>query len=401
MPLQSAKNVTVAFKLESAFNTPPGDTGAEYLRFTPSPGLTQSAATIRSNEQRADALQTMGRNGSRSVDGSYAAEASLRSHDTIYEAAMRATWDPALVITEATSGAAASITTTSNKIIGNTGSWITAGLRVGDVIRLTNHATAANNNRNLRIKDISALEITVHETLTVNAVGDTGYTITRGKKLSNPASPVKRTFYVEQNNVDVAGSQVFGGVRWIGFKLTGSPDGMATLEFTALGASMDVLEGSDAPYFTSPTVYNSVPLVFADAKVNVGGVDIAVATAFELTYAINAALQPVVGSVTSPDVFDNDVTLSGTFSMIRQDFNNVKSFSDETEFELHILLTEPEGEPKDYISFYVPRCKFTDASAPLGGDGAMIESLPFQTGAQTASAGRDATMLTICTSAAA
>jgi hypothetical protein len=400
MPLQSAKNVTVAFKVESAFNTPPGDTAAEFLRFTPSPGLTQSAATIRSNEQRADNLQTMGRNGSRSVDGSYAAEASLRSHDTIYEAAMRATWQAALVITEATAGAAASITTTANKIIGNTGSWITAGLRVGDVVRLTNHATAANNNRNLRIKDISALEITVHETLTVNAVADTAYTLTRGKKLSNPATPVKRTFYVEQNNVDVAGSQVFGGVRWIGFKLTGSPDGMATLEFTALGASMDVLEGSDAPYFTSPTVYNSVPLVFADAKVNVGGVDIAVATAFELTYAINAALQPVVGSVTSPDVFDNDVTLSGTFSMIRQDFNNVQAFSDETEFELHILLTEPESEPKDYLAFYVPRCKFTDASAPLGGDGAMIESLPFQTGAQTASAGRDATMLTICTSAA-
>jgi hypothetical protein len=400
MALQSAKNVTVAFKEEGTFNTAPGTGSAEYLRFTPSPGLTQSAATIRSNEQRADALQTMGRNGSRAVNGTYGAEASLGSHDTIYEAVMRATWDPALVITEATSGAAASITTTASKIVGNAGSWIVAGLRVGDVIRLTNHATSANNDRNLRIKSISALEIEVYETLTLNAVADTAYTITRGKKLSNPATPVKRTFYIEQNNVDIDASQVFGGVRWVGFKLTGSPDGMAQLEFTCLGASMNVLTGGSAPYFVSPTVYNSVPLVFADAKVNVGGVDIAVATAFELTYAINAALQPVVGSTTSPDVFDNDVTMNGTFSMIREDFDNVTAFSAETEFALHILLTEPESEPKDYISFFVPRCKFTDASAPLGGDGAMIESLPFQTGAQTASSGVDATMLTICTSAA-
>lgn len=401
MPLQSAKNVTVAFKEEGSYNTPPGATGAEFLRFVPSPGLTLTSATIRSNEQRSDALQTMGRNGSQQVTGTYTGEASLGSHDTIFEAVMRATWDPALVITEATSEGPSEITTGANKIVGNAGSWITIGLRVGDVIRLTNHATAANNNRNLRIKAISDLEIEVFETLTVNGVADTAFTITRGKKLSNPAAPVKRTFYIEQRNVDIDGSQLFGGVRWTGMKINGTPDGMATIEFTLLGASMTTATGSSSPYFTSPTVYNSVPLVFADAKINVNGVDIAVATAFELTYAINAATQPVVGSKVSPDVFDNDATLSGTFSMIREDFDNVTSFVNETEFELHVLLTEPEGEPKDYISFYVPRCKYTDASAPLGGDGAMIEALPFQTGAQTASPGRDATMLTICTSAAA
>lgn len=399
MSLQSAKNVTVAFAEESAFNTPPGATPAEFLRFTPSPGLTLRSATIRSNEQRSDALQTMGRNGSQQVDGTYSGELSLGSHDTILEAVMRGTWEAALVIDES-SGEATEITTTTSKIVGNSGSWLDAGLKVGDVIRLTNSATAGNNSRNLRIKAVSALEIEVFETLTLNNTPDTTFTITRGKKLVNPAAPVKRTFYVEQRNVDIDGSQLFGGVRWTGMKVTGSPDGMAVIEYTALGASMTTATGGSSPYFTNPTVYNSVPLVFSDAKINVRGVDIAVATAFELTYAINAATQPVVGSKVSPDVFDNDVVMTGTFSMIREDFTNVTAFVNEEEFELHILLTEPESEPKDYISMYVPRCKYTDASAPLGGDGAMIESLPFQTGAQTASAGFDATMLTICTSAA-
>lgn len=399
MPLQSAKNVTVTYKVEGTFNTPPGATSAETLRFTPSAGISLTAATIRSNEQRADALQTMGRNGSRQVAGTYAGEASLGSHDTLYEAAMRGTWSAALVIDEG-DGQATEITTEANAIVGNTGDWGAAGLRVGDVIRLTGHSSAGNNGRNLRVLDLTATRIEVAETLTVNAVADTAFTITRGKKLVNPAAPVKRTFTVEQRNVDIDGSQRFGGVRWTGFKLTGSPDGMAAVEFTALGASLTSLEGGDSPYFTSPTVYNSVPLVFADAKVNVAGVDITVATAFELTYAINAATQPVVGSVTSPDVFDNDVVMTGSFSQIREGFGNVTSFVNETEFELHILLTEPESEPKDYLAFYIPRCKYTDASAPLGGDGAMIESLPFQTGAQTGTAFRDATMLTICTSAA-
>ena len=403
MSLQSAKNVKVAFAVEANFNTPPGATpapSAEFLRFTPSAGLTLTSATIRSNEQRADALQTMGRNGSEQVAGTYASEMSARSHDVLYEAIVRTTWSPSLVITEA-SGQAASITTEANAIVGNTGDWNAADLRIGDVFRLTNHSSAGNNSRNLRISNLTATRIETFETLTTNATADTSFTITRGKKLKNGATPVKRTFSVTQENVDIDGTQQFGGVRWTGMKVTGSPDGMATIEFTALGASMTTLTGSASPYYTSPTTHNTVPLVFADAKINVSGVDIIVATAFELNYAINAATQPVIGSKTSPDVFDNDVVMTGSFSAIREDFDNVTAFRNETEFELHILLTEPESEPKDYISLYVPRCKYTAADAPLGGDGAMIESLPFQTGAQTASAFRDATMLTLCTSAAA
>lgn len=400
MPLQSAKNVIVNFKPEVTFNTAPGVGSSKTLRFTPSAGLTLKTATIRSTEQRSDALQTMGRNGSRSVDGTYGAEVSLASHDDIYEAVVRGTYAVALVITQATASLA-SITTTATTIVASAGSWITAGLRVGDVIRLTGHSTAANNSVNLRIKSLTALVITLHGVapLTLDASADSAFTITRGKKLINPATPTKRSFYIEQNNVDIDSSQLFGGCRFTGFKLTGTPDGVAALEFTVLGASSTNVTGASAPYFTAPTTFNSPPLIFADARISVGGEDIAIATAFELTYAINAATQPVVGSVTSPDVFDNDATLSGSFSLIREDFDNLNAFTNETEFELHILLTEPELEPKDYISFYVPRIKFTGIDAPLGGDGAMVESAPFQCGAQAATGGYDATMISICTSA--
>lgn len=400
MPLQSAKNVIVNFKPEATFNTAPGVSGSKTLRYTPSAGLNLKTATIRSNEQRSDALQTMGRNGSRSVDGTYGAEVSLSSHDDIYEAVVRGTYAAALVVTEATAGLT-SITTTATTIVASAGSWITAGLRVGDVVRLTNHSTPANNSVNLRIRALTALVMTLHGVapLTLNASADTTFTITRGKKVINPATPTKRTFYIEQNNVDIDASQLFGGCRFTGFKLNGTPDGVAALEFTVLGASSTNVTDVAAPYYTAPTTFNTTPLVFADARISVGGIDIAVATAFELTYAINAATQPVVGSVTSPDVFDNDVTLSGSFSLIRQDFINLIAFTNETEFELHILLTEPTVEPKGYISFYVPRIKFTGIDASLGGDGAMVESAPFQCGAQAATGGYDATMLTICTSA--
>lgn len=397
MPLQSAKNVAVRFKVEAAFNTAPGVGSAEELRFTPGAGLNLKAATIRSNEQRSDALMTMGRMGSRSVDGTYSAEVSKGSHDTIYEAVMRSTWAAAVAITQATM---TSITTTTSTIVAAGGDWMTQGVRVGDVVVLTGHLTAANNNILLRVKTVTTSTITVHGTpLTVDAVADLSFTLTIQKKLKNGATPTKRTFYVEQNNVDIDGSQLFGGCKFTGFKITGTPDGMAVVEFTMLGASMATVTGAGAPYYTSPTTFTSDPMVFADAKISLGGTDIAIGTAFELNYQISAATQPVVGTVTSPDVFDNDVTMSGSFSLIRQDFTYVTGFTAETEFALHILLALPTGAPPQFLSIFVPRIKFTSADAQLGGDGAMIESLPFQTGAQAVSAatGYDATLLTICT----
>lgn len=395
MPLQSAKNVAVVFKPEVTFNTAPGAGSAETLRFVPSPGLNLKTATIRSNEQRADALQTMGRNGSEMIDGSYLCEMSKGSHDTLYEAVMRSTWVAAVAITDATM---TSITTTTSTIVAAAGSWITQGVRVGDVVVLTNHAAHPHNNINLRVKAVTASTITVHGTpLTADAVADSAFTLTIQKKLKNGATPTKRTFYIEQNNVDIDGSQLFGGCRVIGMKINGTPDGMATVEFTVLGAGMTTVTAGGAPYYTTPTVYATDPLVFSDATISVGGADIAIATAFELNYQITAATTPVVGSVTSPDVFDNDVQMTGSFSMIREDFDNVTAFAAETEFELHVMLQEPSGTPPNFISIYVPRIKYTSADAPLGGDGAMIESLPFQTGAKAAATGYDATLLTICT----
>ena len=46
------KDVIIAYKVESTLNVAPGDTGAEQLRLTPSPGLKLSKEQIRSNEIR-------------------------------------------------------------------------------------------------------------------------------------------------------------------------------------------------------------------------------------------------------------------------------------------------------------------------------------------------------------
>jgi tail tube protein len=405
MASQTGKGIRVAYNVEATFNTAPGAGTSTQHRIV-SGGLSGKKVLIPSNEIRSDGQTAIARHGSRNVEGAYVSELSVGGFDTIFEAVMRSTWVAATAITVDNTAPNTSfqITQTNEITYVGTTTLLTKGLRVGDVCRFTNMSTAANNNINLRIKTISVsgLVVTVHgNPLTVQGA-DTAATLTILKKLTRATVPTRRTFYIDEYDQDIDLSEVFGGCRFTGMKLTGTPDGMALAEFSVLGASFTALATGTSPYYTSPTLPTGLPLVFADATVSYNGADIAIATAFELTLAIAAKTEPVIGSTISPDVFDNDARLTGSLSFIRQDLANVTAFANETELELHLLLTEPESEPKDCISIFVPRLKLTGVDKALGGDGAMIQTMPFTAGMKegAAATGYNDTMLTICTSAA-
>jgi hypothetical protein len=399
MPLQTGKNFIVAHKVEGTYNTQPGASGATVLRVKGG-GLNLAKTPINSEEIRGDALTAMARHGSQSVAGSYQAELSVDAFDEVLEGVMRSTWVAAVAITQATM---TSITTTASTIVAAAGSWLTQGVRVGDIVTLTGHATAANNDLRLRVKTVTASTITVIGTpLTTDASPDTTFTLTVLRKVKNGTTPTKRTFYIDQYNQDIDLSQVFGGCRYTSFKVSGTPDGMAEAEIGVLGASATALASGASPYYTTPTTPTGAPLVFADALIAFGtpgnAADIAILTAVELNLEITAKTEPVVGSSISPDVFDNEVRLSGSFSMLRDDLAKFQGFVDETEYELHILLQEATAVPKACLSFFVPRLKLMGNDAPLGNDGGLIQTVPWTAGVSVGTSSLDTTMLTICTS---
>lgn len=395
---QTGKNIVVALKVEETFNTAPGDTDAEQLRINASPGLSLKRALIESGEMRSDLLTTIARLGSQEVPGSYTSEFSVGSFDTILQAVMRSTWVAAVAITEADM---TSITTTTSTIVAAAGSWITEGVRVGDVVRLTDHATAANNNLNLRVTAVTASTITVAGTpLTLDASADSAFTLTILKKLINGATPTRRSFYIEEYLKDLDLSVVHGGCRAISLQFNGQPDGHVMLGIGVLGASAEPLADSASPYYTTPTQYTSVGLVMADASIRFGGEEVTAIDNFQLNITISASAMSVCGSSTTPDVFDTEMKVTGAISGLRRNLTNLTRYKDETELELHVLLVEPETAPADCVSIFVPRLKLTDVDSALGGDGPMVENLPFTVGVKTAATGYDQTMLSICTSAA-
>lgn len=397
MPTQTGKNIIVAAKVETDLGVAPSAGDAERIRINPSPGLTLNRERIPPGEIRGDMLTSMMRLGSRAVSGSYVGDLSVGSFDTFLQAVMRGTWVAAVSITEATM---TSITTTTSTIVAAGGSWLTQGVRVGDIVTLAGHETAANNGLRLRVTGVTATTITVAGTpLTLNASADTSFTLTVLRKLKNDTPKVRRSFTVEEYNADIDRSERFSGCRFHGMTIRGAPNGMATIDLMVTGLSATTLPDNESPYFTDPSLATSLGLVFTDAVVRFAGADIAIATGFELAVRADAATEPVIGSNSSPDVYDEEIQVSGQLSIIREDLAAVERLGDEAELELSVLLTEPASAPVPCMSLFVPRLKVTGTQAPKGGPRALVETVTFEAGKKEGASGYDDTMLTISTSA--
>jgi len=399
MTLQLAKNVRIAYKIESTFNTPPAVvTGANQFRPNAGPGLSLSRPEVKSNEIRSDLKTTMSRLGSKEVKGSYTGDVSVGTFDPLFQAVMRGAWSAVLTASQTDF---TSVTQTANAIVGASGSFITKGLMGGDGVQINvTGGPAANNNRNLRVTSVAAGSLGIAETLVVDATARTTFTITRTKKLIQPTVPIRSSFTFEKYLQDLDLSEQYTGCRISSMKLTGKPNGMVEVEFGIVGADLNPLSSANSPFYTSPTLTSTIALVIADATLRFNGADVANLTSFDLSLDTKAATLPVIGSLVTPDVFDNAAEVSGSLSVTQVDFGNLTAFTAETELSFQALLVEPTSEPKSFVSIFIPRLKLTGDTAPFGQDGASIETVPFTVGDKGAGVtGYDDTMIVIQTSA--
>jgi len=393
---QTGRQIEVAYKVESAYGALAGASGAKVFR--PNSGnLSMSIEPIGSNENRRDGMKTRGRHGTRNVTGQYTGDLSVGSYDDWIEAVFRGTFSTALELDE---GDFTSITTTANTIVLASGSPISLGLRVGDIIRLSDHATAANNDRNLRITALDSTTITVAETITLNNTPDTDVTITRPKKVIQGVT--SRSFTVEEREIDIDSSEVFTGVRVGQMQLQMQPNGMATLSFSLVGQDMQVKSGADSPYFTTPSETTTIGLTSVEAKIRIGSEDVVDITSLDLTLNLNAAGQPVVGSNLTPDVFTNLADVQGSITALKRDAARTQQYLDEDGLSLYLLFEEKvESGTPGFCAFCIPNLTLASATkSDLGTDGARTQSFSLLVGKDMRGGAYDPTMLTFQTSAA-
>ena len=399
MTYQTGANVLVAIRRETSIGVQATATGASQMRVTSSPGLVLNRANIQSQEKRADMLRQMARLGGKSVSGSFNAELTVGgATDMLLEAIMRSTWQAATVTPFAS---LTTIAIGTQTLTAAGGDFIagTPAIRVGDVFVLSGTTVPGNNSVNARVISVATQTIMVAPgTFTTLAATATG-TITRLKKVVNGATPVRYSHTIEQFNTDIDLTELFLGCRCVGVKLSFRPGQMATAQFTFMGIDRTALSSGASPYFTSPTLTTGLDLVADDSAIRFNGAAVANFTGFDLDFTLAAKGEPVIGSFLSPDIFDNDLTLTGSITALRQDFSNLTLFDAETEFEVSILLQEPTGTPKQALSIYIPRAKIGGVSAPFGSDGAQVETLPLLIAPKTAATGIDAGYAVIASSA--
>lgn len=398
---QSQQNGYMAYKVQTGLGSQASGSGGTIFRQTGGAGGQVSRAATPSNEVRRDGMSTRGRLGTQKTTGAWTGEASLGSFESILEAITMDTWDVAdLSLTESDF---TSLAIASNVITLGGGDPRTLGLRVGDVIRLTNMATAGNNSKNLRISGLTSTTITIAAGDTLaDETADTACTITRPKKLIMSGTPTKRYFTIDEHDADIDQSEVMTNFMWGSAKFTMQPNGILMLDVSGAGTGqMDALATGSSPLLTSPSETTTEPLSVVDATIRVNGTDVVDLTSFDVTFDIKPTAPDVFGSGSikyAPDVFPGDMEVSMNITALRKDLQYLTDFLDETVYSLHVLAVENMSEPKNFLSMYIGN--FTLGSAQKsalnksGGPKTVTISIPAAlVGKDMTGTGYDATMV--------
>lgn len=366
------------YKAESAWGTAPGTSGAQDLRRVTST-LNLEKDTYQSNEVRSDYQISDFRHGVRKVTGSINGELSAGTYKDFMAAAVRRAFTAVTAITGASITVAGSGPTYT--ITRAAGSFLTDGIKVGQVVRLTAGSfNAANLNKNLFVISLIAATLTVMPvngvalfaegpiaSATVSIPGKVTYA-----PLTGHTDP---SFAIEHWHSDVSLSELYLGCKVNQMALGLPPSGMSTIGLDFMGK--DVTTAASG-YYVSPTAATNTGIAAAvNGVLTVAGSAVALVTGLDVTVRANMSATPVVGSNTYPDIMEGRIVVGGNMSVYLQDGTFRDYFLNETEVALSVVLPASGIAAADFITLSCPRIKF-GGSAKNDGETGLIQNMPWQ-----------------------
>ncbi len=369
----------VAYKKETTWGTLAGaSSGKQVRRVTADFNLTKE--TYESNEIRTDRQLADFRHGVRSADGTLSGELSPNSYSDFMQSLVgkdfaAVTAISSLSVTIAASGQLWTVTRA-------TGDWITGGIKVGTVIRLTGAGlNAANSAKNLLVVSMSSTVLTV-ETLNGSAL------VAEGPIASVTATPIGKQTYVpatghtedsytiEQWFQDIAQSEVFAGMRVGTMNVQLPATGLTTVDFNFMGK--DLSSKGTTQYFTSPTAQGTNGIFAAvNGAMIVNGQPVALVTSADFTVERAMENATAVGSNAVAEIFMGRIRCTGNLSVYFQDANFRNYFDDETAVSIVFALTTGSEANADFMTFTMPKVKL-GSFAKDDGELGLVASTSFQ-----------------------
>jgi hypothetical protein len=361
--------------------TDPGATGAQILRRVSST-IKLAKDTYQSAEIRSDRQIGDFRHGTRRVTGSISGEYSPKTYADFLEAAFRGAWEAAVTGDETTYTSVAADNATS-KFTFTAGDPVTAGFRVGQVMRFTNLSEATNNGKNFVILSFggtSNREVTVYPAPT-DMTADTDFDVTSvGKRLIVPSSGfTSRKFGIEVYNEDIDVARLFTECRIGGFTLQLPATGLGTIEIPVMGRDEVPFSGASAPFFTTPTAETTTGIFAAvNGLIQVNGTTRGVVTGLNVQMDLSPSSDAVVGQNFVPEIFLGRANVTGQLTAMFEDVDLINNFVDEDEISILAYLTTSNDDAPAANTIFLPRVKFSDADPQTQGEGGQTITLPFQ-----------------------
>lgn len=377
MAIASGVGKQVIYKVQSALGTKATAGSAQILRRVTS-NLELRKNTFQSNEIRTDYQISDFRHGTKYIEGNISGEISPGTYKDFFAAALRRDFATVSAI------ASLSITITGTSapytVARGSGSWLTDGIKVGDVVKFTAGTfNVANTGKNLLVASVSASNITVYPLNSSSMVAEgpiASSTLTIvGKKTYVPTtSHTNKYFTVEHWFSDISESESFVDCKVNTVAVAITPTGMATVDFGFIGRSQDL---SASQYFTTPTAATTTGVTAgANGLLMVSGATVGNVTGISFDINGNMTREDVIGSSASPDIFAGSVLVSGQITILFEDDTYSQMFEDETEASIAVALTTSNDAAADFVSFVMPRIKVGGNSKDDGQKG-IVQTLPF------------------------
>jgi hypothetical protein len=397
---------TISFVKQSAKGTP-GSTGSQLLRLRPGSVFSVARDTFESDEITPDRMSRGITYGQYKPAGKLPSYVEPGTHKLLYAALLCADF---AAVTPYSAGTDVTAQVAAPQFSDASGGFLTAGLKVFDVIRWTGWATTGtpNNSRNFLITALTATDMTgvfLDDTAPgPKAAGDAVTATVVGKKTKAPLTALTKDYFsVEEKYADIspASYELYVDQRCSQAAVSLPASGNAAVDFDFIGLSRTV---SASETLTSPTAATTTPILNStNGVIYVNGVAVVGVTgaSFTLSGTMSAG-EAAIGSNYSTDVNIGQTKLSGQFTAKFDTVTLQALFDNETPVSLGLIVNDSPTATSDFVTFVIGRIKIT-SDTPDHGEKEVIRTYSWTAERNTAGGAAlawDDTILTIQDSAA-
>lgn len=266
-----------------------------------------------------------------------------------------------------------------------TTSFLTGGIKTGDVVQFTGFTTTAvgNNSRNWWITAVTATQLTGvfldgGAAMLPKAPETGSVTVTVvGKKCLTPLTGHTNSYYTfEEYYSDLPRSELFPDCKIAQIALGLPATGNATISIDVVG--LGIRTPSAVQQVVTRSAETSTPVIAAiNGFIYVNGAVAGNITGAQITISNSAAnMGAVIGSNNGPDVQKGRIRVSGNFTGFFQDAVFSTFYDGETNISLALVMTGDQTSTSTFLGFTLGRIKITGDS-PDDGEKGIVRTYPF------------------------